>query len=308
EKLQGMENRSTHIHYIPQFKFRDVRKNKEKDIFWNQIKNSLSIQEKKFVVIIASFNNKNWYKVNLDSILSQKYENYKVIYIDDNSTDGTGGLVKEYISAHKDKLNKILFIQNTVRCGATANIYKAIHSCDNDSIIVILDGDDWVKNDHVLALLNKVYSDPNIWLTYGQFERYPYCTVGYCSEIPEEVIKANSFRSYKWVSSHLRTFYAWLYKRIKLEDLMFDGEFVPVCSDLVTMFPMLEMAGRHFKFISDVLYVYNCINPNSYKNMYSIAKHDSNKFNNMHAIIEPYIRKQLASYAPLRESDLVKYN
>ena len=34
------------------------------------------------------------YKRNLDSIFMQNYTNYKVIYIDDNSPDGTGQFVQ----------------------------------------------------------------------------------------------------------------------------------------------------------------------------------------------------------------------
>ncbi len=48
--------------------------------------------EKPFVFIIASYNNSEWYKNNLDSVFAQDYENYRIIYIDDASPDGTGHL------------------------------------------------------------------------------------------------------------------------------------------------------------------------------------------------------------------------
>ena len=39
--------------------------------------------------------------------------------------------------------------------------------------------------------------------------------------------------------------------------MLYDGNFFDVTWDMAFMFPMLEMAAGHFKFIPDVLYVYN---------------------------------------------------
>lgn len=43
----------------------------------------------KFVFIIPSFNNLDWYRTNIFSVISQTYYNWHIIYIDDNSTDRT---------------------------------------------------------------------------------------------------------------------------------------------------------------------------------------------------------------------------
>ena len=79
--------------------------------------------------------------------------------------------------------------------------------------------------------------------------------------VPDEVINANGFREYDWVTTHLRTFYAGLFKRIKKEDLFFEGRFYPVSGDMAMMFPMLEMAGLHAKHLDHLAYVYNIDNP-----------------------------------------------
>ena len=50
----------------------------------------------KFIYIVPSYNNKDWYKRNIDSMISQKNTNWHMIYIDDCSDDGTFDLVKEY--------------------------------------------------------------------------------------------------------------------------------------------------------------------------------------------------------------------
>lgn len=212
--------------------------------------------EKPIVVIIPSYNNRQWYRPNLDSVFCQKYNNYRVIYINDRSSDGTGELVGEYIQ-QAGMADRFTFINNTERHGALANLYRAIHSCDNNEIIITCDGDDWFETDQVLARVNQAYQDDMIWLTYGQFKIHPQGTTGFCREMPAGVAQGNLFREYDWITSHPRTFYAALFKKVSLKDLLYEGDFLDVTWDMAFMYPMLEMSVGHFAFISDTLYVYN---------------------------------------------------
>lgn len=218
------------------------------------------IAENPIVVVIPSYNNSKWYELNLSSILNQRYANYRIIYVDDCSTDDTYNLVSAYIK-EKHAENKVALIHNAVRKGALANTYASIHSCKNHEIIVMVDGDDWLAHDRVLEKINEVYADPKVWLTYGQFKVFPDNRIGECKQITSKIIKNNLYREWDWCSLHLRSFYAGLFKQIKLQDLLFDGTFFDVAGDMAMMFPMLEMSGGNFKFISDVLYMYNCDNP-----------------------------------------------
>ncbi len=277
------------------------------------------IHSKKFVIVTASYNNINFVDKYLKSVFSQKCDEnkftFRVIYYDDASTDGTD----KAAYAYKKKNNlgsKFCIIRNSKKVGAHENIYNAVHSCDNDEIVLIVDGDDCLARNDVLEILNRVYSDSDVWITYGQYKKYPGGKIGICHKIPEYVIKSNSFRQYKWVSSHLRTFYAWLYKRIKIEDLKFNGKFVPFGGDLAIMFPMLEMAGMHSRFIPEVLYEYNCTNSISYLNLIKDdkkdnkfnkrAESDSEKLKEMHAALKNYLRNELLPYLPLCKSDLLE--
>jgi len=212
-----------------------------------------------FVIVIPSYNNKNWYKRNLDSVLSQDYAAYRVIYLDDCSPDGTGDLVEQYLSTH-DTTNKITLIKNIQRKGALGNLYCAIHSCEDNDIIVTLDGDDWFAHEHVLSILSRVYRDSSVWLTYGQYIDL-WGGLGCCRKIAPQVINQNLYRKTPNTASHLRTFYAWLFKAIKLEDLLYQGTFFPMTWDWAMMYPMLEMSGGRFKFIPNILYIYNTDNP-----------------------------------------------
>jgi glycosyltransferase involved in cell wall biosynthesis len=216
--------------------------------------------EKAIVILVPSYNNQKWYKHNLDSIFAQKYHNFRVIYIDDASIDETGILVKEYIKQKKIE-HQFTFIQNKKQEGSLANIYKGVWLCAPNEIIANLDGDDWFAHEYVLQKLNDTYSDPNIWVTYGQFAYYPCETHGWAAEVPKEIIEINAFREYPWVTTALRTFYAGLFQKIKKQDLLYNNEFFPMAGDLAYMWPILEMAGEHSKFIPEVLYIYNVDTP-----------------------------------------------
>lgn len=214
----------------------------------------------KFVVVIPSYKNIKWYEKNITSALTQNFNNYRVIYTDDCSPDGTGDAVEAFLEKNNKK-DLVTFIRNSERIGALENLYNMIHSCEDDEIIVTLDGDDWFFGPNVLRKLDQVYSDPNVWMTWGQYKNLdgsPGCS----REIPRHVIASNSYRRYRWCSSHLRTFYTWLFKQIRKEDLLDkDGKFYPMGWDLVFMFPMLEMSGGRGRFIAEPLYVYNTDNP-----------------------------------------------
>jgi glycosyltransferase involved in cell wall biosynthesis len=216
--------------------------------------------ERHMVIIICSYNNAKFYAWNLDSVLEQEYSNYHVIYIDDCSTDGTYDLVKKYLQGHMLEDRFIVF-KNDINRKALANLYYAIHTCKPTDIIVILDGDDRFAHTKVLQRINQTYADSNIWLTYGQFREYPSGMMGFCHPYPQDIIDHNAFRRYPDTPSHLRTFYAGLFHKIKQEDLLFKGEFFSMTYDLAIMFPMIEMAQIHHQYINEVLVHYNNSNP-----------------------------------------------
>lgn len=214
---------------------------------------------KSFVIITASYNNAEWYKRNLDSLFNQNYENYRIIYIDDASPDGTGALVQDYIHQCGQE-KKVTLIRNKERLGAVANIYNAAHMCKPDEIILIVDGDDWLAHDNVLNRLNEVYQDPHVWATYGQFMWFPFALEGFAYSTSAEILTTNNFRGAAWNITHLRTYYAALYQKIKKSDLLYEDRFYPMTGDLAVMYPIMEMAGSHATFIPDIIYIYNAEN------------------------------------------------
>ncbi len=246
-----------------------------------------ALPEKKIVVVVPGYNNIQWYENNIHSILMQKYKNFRVIFIDDASKDNTGIAAKQFLKTLKVESRSFFFddqhsnniqevttlfskavnqerrfftlVRNVNRAGALANLYRAIHSCDDNEVIVTLDMDDWFAHENVLSDINEAYSSGEVWLTHGTLQTYPTGEVAWCEPVPEHIIKKNAFRSFK-CPSHLRTFYAWLFKKIKLEDLLYNEQFYPMTWDMAIMYPMIEMAGFRHKFISKVNYIYNVAN------------------------------------------------
>lgn len=216
--------------------------------------------ERHIVVVVCSYNNEKYYNWNLDSVFAQQYKNYHVIYVDDCSADNTGGLVEDYVK-REGMQDKFIIYRNAERRKALANLYYAIHTCKSTDIIVILDGDDRLASSRVLQRINQAYDDPNIWLTYGQFREHPSGVLGFCRPYPKRIVERRGFRYHPDTPSHLRTFYAGLFHKIRKDDLMFQDDFFPVTYDLAVMFPMIEMARYHHQFIADILVDYNGENP-----------------------------------------------
>lgn len=69
---------------------------------------------KQLCVIVTSYNNgeNKLFENNLKSIFRQSYSNYKVIYVDDASTDNTFNIVKNFV--HENGFDsKFIFEKNT---------------------------------------------------------------------------------------------------------------------------------------------------------------------------------------------------
>lgn len=241
----------------------------------------LSATAKHFVFVVPSYNNFTICNINIYSLLGQKYPNFRLVYIDDASTDGTGKLVEKIIHQYTDDVvvlngpdpykadnffddyfnrkldaHKVTLILNPTRNGAAANKYLGGHLCQDDEIYFDCDGDDWLTHADVLSHLNKVYQNPNIWVTYGNYS-FPNGQKGGCQAFPKDVLTKGNFRTYDWCTSNPRTFYAKLIKSIKREDFFFEGKFAPAAGDVAFMIPILEMARNKIKFIDEVLYIYN---------------------------------------------------
>jgi glycosyltransferase involved in cell wall biosynthesis len=220
----------------------------------------LNISAVTFEIVIGSYNNEQWCLQNLASAVIQAYDEFHITYIDDCSTDATGRLVDEFVQTHHFE-DLITVIHNPHRLGALENRYRAIHALPATTVAVVLDGDDMLAHEHVLKRLNAVYSNYEVWMTFGQFEYWPTGKPSDLSrEYSKDVIKKGEFRKTRNFPSHVRTYYAWLFQKIAKDDFMKDGKFFSMAGDVAEMLPMLEMAHERHAFIPDILYSYNTTN------------------------------------------------
>lgn len=211
-----------------------------------------------FTIVIDTCNHEQWIEQCLKTCLTQKYDNFDVILVDAVSTDKTWEICQKYA----EEFENLTIYQNDVRIPQIANFKFLNDMCSQDTIVVSIDGDDWLKNNKVLAKLDEVYSSGDIWMTYGTYEEFPYRDVSSIYQpYPDEVIENNSFREYRWLASHLRTWRKTLFDKIKPEDFLnAEGKWLETAGDQAIMLPMLEMSGDKSRHISDALYVYNVAN------------------------------------------------
>lgn len=245
----------------------------------------------RFVILIGSYNNEQWVKNNLDSILCQTHKNFIVIYYDACSTDNTGKLVQEYASTD----SRIKYHTSEERHLKTwffeqANKWEKIY--DND-IVVVLDGDDFFANEDVLHYLNEVYNQSHCWMTYGGMivwnggdntqEAFPQN-----SEAPYEVKANKLYRQDLWRYSHMRTCRGFLWNRLDPKDFIskHDNNYMTL-DDLSTVYAFLEMCPAEKIFrVSETIYIWNNSKANESRGC------SENKVNNIGAIYENEIRNR----------------
>ena len=216
-----------------------------------------------FKIIVPAYNCKEWIHKTINSIKKQNYKNYQCVIIDDISTDNTWESIENLTQGD----DRFITICNTEKKFALRNIHDAILEIkpDNDDVIVLLDGDDWLSTQNSLHQLNQYYQDSSCFMTFGSFARHPDGNIGpESSEYPSHIVESSSFRKDKWRASHLKTFKMFLWNKLNKNDLKDNhGNFYESCYDQAIMLPLLEMSQNRIKYIPQILCIYNVGNPNA---------------------------------------------
>lgn len=185
---------------------------------------SFALKKRPFTVVVVGYNNGASVEKTISSVLSQAYENFRLLYIDDASSDGSGEVARDCIDEHS-WLSRVTFIKNEEHFGFLANVYRAALACPDDEILVLLRGEDWLAHEWALERLNIYYEDPNLWVGVALGIDYP---------------------TYSQTDSSLQSFYASLVKKVG------EREFI---SGFMT--PVSELAKDHLQRIPEVLFVQN---------------------------------------------------
>jgi glycosyltransferase involved in cell wall biosynthesis len=108
--------------------------------------------DKTVYILMATYNGDKFIKEQIESILNQTYQNWKLIIHDDNSKDNTVKIIKEYIYKYPEK---IVFIDDKISTGgAKENFTYLLNKIDdNYDYVMFCDQDDvWIENKIELTL------------------------------------------------------------------------------------------------------------------------------------------------------------
>tara|TARA_R110000851_G_scaffold236991_6_gene389756 strand:- start:5470 stop:7110 length:1641 start_codon:yes stop_codon:yes gene_type:complete len=240
--------------------------------FWSIVSNSqvdgdtpqLNKKDSKkqhYKIIVPFYNVESWISKCIRSLKFQDHEDFQCILMDDMSDDNTREIIEREVGGD----NRFILVKNTSKKYALENVVEAINKAnpENEDVIIILDGDDWLSSTNVLSRLNEVYEQEDCLLTYGTYIQYPSGKIGIePSRYPEEVIKNNMFREDKWRASHLKSFKYILWKNFDTQDLKdTNDDFYKTAYDQAFMLPLLELSSERSVYLDDILYTYNRSNP-----------------------------------------------
>jgi glycosyltransferase involved in cell wall biosynthesis len=196
----------------------------------------------------------------LASITEQSVRDWRCYVLNDLSTDGSEDIVTEF--AERD--DRIIIINNDRKLYQVGSYLHALIRPEiaDDDICISVDGDDWLPDELVLERVREAYADHATWLTWGSMLMYHGGGL-HPSDMSQPLACWDNIRAQGWMTSHLRTWKAFLYRAIDPPDLCDrDGNYWRMSGDQAFMLPMLEMAGpERAKFLLDYNYVYNAANP-----------------------------------------------
>lgn len=108
-------------------------------------------------IIIPTYNQKDFVRETLESVLAQTYSNIEIIVTDDGSTDGTVYILQEYVSRYPTKIKLITSNKNT---GITKNANRGLKAVKGE-FIAWLGGDDLMLPDKIKKQVELLRSRPD---------------------------------------------------------------------------------------------------------------------------------------------------
>jgi glycosyltransferase involved in cell wall biosynthesis len=117
-------------------------------------------------VIVPNYNHEKFLAKRLDSILQQTYPNIELLILDDVSTDGSIGIIRDYETRHPKT------VRATVNDRNSGNVFSQWQKgIDNTSgeLIWICESDDFCEPDFLEKLVPQ-FADPSVLLGFGRIQ------------------------------------------------------------------------------------------------------------------------------------------
>jgi glycosyltransferase involved in cell wall biosynthesis len=229
-------------------------------VFFSLNRRLLGVEEYLLLRVLTAMRNASDYLPRcVESLRTQSFSDFRAYIIDDFSDDGSDVLARRLTAPDR----RFEVVRNTERIYVAGNYQQILRRPEiaDDDVVVTVDGDDWLPDEHVFARVVKAYADPEIWMTWGSFIGLRYGR--YWHGVSDPVPDVTKRRTEEFQTSHLRTWKVFLWRAIRDEDLRGPGGgYWQGGADLAFIFPMLEMAtNAHAVHLPDVNYVYNFDNP-----------------------------------------------
>lgn len=226
----------------------------------------------KYHFIISGWNCSQWAVDCINSVLNQQTEcDFDIFAVDDFSTDNTWQKLQTTFGS-----NPLVFLhRNNVNVGAAFCRYICIHNdyIQPDDVCLLVGMDDKLEP-FALARVDTEYKN-GAQVTFGNWKNYDGYGNHLRSFLPETCQKRDFFR-YHWVSTALQSFKANLFRSIPKEDFIIDGSWIKNCTELPTMWGVMERAEfGTIKRIPDYIYLYN--NKNVINTYYRFGNADKKK-------------------------------
>lgn len=186
------------------------------------------LKEKPFVVLM--FEGDSLIEESLLSVLSQEYGSYRALYLSKGGHQG-----KMFLQSH-DPEGKVIYIERKKGQTESELLYRALHTCTSDEIVVLLRKGEVFAHHEVLTNFNKHFADPNVWALTSEKILYP------------------TYEK-RWSDGTCQAFYAGLGKQIKLEDFLIDGKFAEGKYEDILFPSIKELSGAHFFGIHEALFL-----------------------------------------------------
>ena len=109
-------------------------------------------------ILLATYNGKKYLKQQLDSLLNQTFEDFKIIIRDDSSKDKTMDIIMEYKEKYPEKIK---VIEDDVKCGSSVSNFMQLIKHATAPYIMFCDQDDYWLPNKIEISLKKMRQEEN---------------------------------------------------------------------------------------------------------------------------------------------------
>ena len=239
---------------------------------WNTYKQNV---EQPIAIVTPFYNAINYLEKCIDSVATQDYNNWHMYLINDCSTDNSLDMAYSIIK-HKypNLIKNFTLVDNKKNKGAVYNQINTLRNIlGDDTIVMLLDGDDSLKNDNnIFHFYNNLFADNKTEYAYGscwsEVDDIPLIAQPY----PKSVRESKTYREHKFnwgmPYPHLRVFKKKLIDQV--DDSVFKdskGKWYKAGGDNATFYNIIEQADPNkVVAVQEIMYNYNDKNPlNDYK-------------------------------------------